>query len=343
MAVSAILTLLGPDPERGKFKIITTYPAGRMIMGKLYGDENVLSVEIPAQNRNSMRPARAINGALAVLSVRLSAGKILSSYSGHRVHFFSVAFAPVEFWMVKKLSANNKVIYHQIVAKPAGFKKTLSLKTLVYKAAYRILYGMDVEVGYGGGRYITYMPASFYASTVSEEHLWDKPLVIKENAAFLDKLGLDLKGKEILLAPHDSPGNGITGEDEYLKRMDELIKALSKNGLLAKTALKPHPVWRRLYGMEKDISVAAPDYVTSEIIMSSFNCVISYASAALIWAAKSGKHAISLLDYIDPIDPECREIYRRYLDGESNGKICYPKNIDEIISAVGLGCDGRKS
>ena len=70
------------------------------------------------------------------------------------------------------------------------------------------------------------------------------------------------------------------------------------------------------------------------VVKNYFKIVIGYTSAVLFNAANQGVVAISLLDYIKPIERKVADDFKSYLKNNTSKEILYPKNINELMKAL---------
>jgi len=335
LSVTPIINMTGilqNDNAVSEYKIITTYQQGAQLMSHIYPSQSLICLD-PFPNFNSTNPLILLHNGINSFITRQRLKKIFLNYRGCKVHFFSVAFAPLEFYLVKILSRKNSIIHHRIVSITPEAKKILSIKSIMYKIGYWIFYGgIPIEIKYAGGRYITALSESFLRKINAEQKIWDTDSS-PDTTILLQKMGINVGNARILFAPHDLPSAGLINTQNYIRKSDALITAITDTFGIEKIAIKAHPVWNRLYGLENKIETKIPDYLTTELFIDKFSCIISGASAALITAAKSGKTAISLLDYFE-IPEDKKNFFRKYLDKESGGKILYPSNLIDILRII---------
>jgi hypothetical protein len=154
------------------------------------------------------------------------------------------------------------------------------------------------------------------------------------NDKILEKFNLPHTIRDILFITDDLVRHNIVNEKEYVNKMDPLIMCLLDKYGQDKIGIKPHPDNPKLYGRENSISFKISQYLISEITLDCFNVVIGYGSFALAQAADAGKLTISMLDYIEPVDYETKQRFKRYLATNCKKMIYYPKTLEEIKDLI---------
>ena len=120
---------------------------------------------------------------------------------------------------------------------------------------------------------------------------------------------------------------------EYVSKTDEMIARVIKKYGVNDVYIKVHPSFNDYISSENDID-RIPGNIPIDILINNFKIVIGYTSAVLFNAANQGVVAVSLLDYIKPIDRKVADDFKSYLKNNTSKEILYPKNINELMKSV---------
>jgi len=264
-----------------------------------------------------------------IIKSKLEYRKLFKHYSNAEIYFCGDSYALVIFSYLKKLSRNNKVI--RCFPKPekttVEFPIEHSFRAYIMRWIAKWLMGVETEIRHKTGIPFWQLNKKFYDNIQIIDNY-------KGNKKSLEKymLKLDiLKGKEVLVAIEDSVNAGTVEKEEFISKMDEMIDILDEL-YPKKYVIKPHPRLNRLYGKMATGKDVIPPYVLSEFLMQNdWKVVIGLDSSTLIKATEeTNSLVISLIDAIDYIDANIKNMYRDWLAQQSQKSIMIPSNMKEF-------------
>ena len=253
--------------------------------------------------------------------------KQLRLFNCSELYFFHITFGNIENWLIKKLSASTTVYYVPIF-NILPINKRYSFKALKGVLISLLTSKIMVIPLWTGEKNIYKIANSFFklvnANSVQLEidNKFIKGLVDEKN---------NWANKEIVLLTGTNVELNQVNEDEYISKINALIQVIGKNKIIA----KPHPRFPNLYGLENNLEVITSN-IPANVLFTKFKVFMGYSSAVLCEAANNGLVAISLLDFLKPVNEEKKENYKSYLmkNLKTNQKIYFPKDISSIKEII---------
>ena len=249
--------------------------------------------------------------------------KQLSSYNPTELYFFHNTFGGIVNWLIRKMSSDTQVFHIPIFNKLA-FVKRYSWSALKGVIISNVINRTEVVPLWTGERYIYQLRDSYYRKINAQT------IDIIPNIEYIKKLiekKFNLSDHKIVLLTGSIVELGLVEEQEYTTKINNLIKTFRKERFIA----KPHPRFPNRYGLEKELELI-PSYVPANVLFKKYKVFIGYTTTVLTEAANEGLVAISFVDYLEPVNHDRRENYKRYLLKNLNaGKILFPKSLKGII------------
>lgn len=250
-----------------------------------------------------------------------------SNYTGHKVYFFDFWFAEHSAYLVMILSIKNSIFFAPASVLPKKNDKIYQVKSLIYIAYYRLLFGLKLDaIEMEGSPYYLFSNDFFKkigAINIKLEVNYKilKKYVVKEYK--FDQAILFLAGGVV-------EGEMIDTEI-YVKYIGIILTKIGLENIV----IKNHPDFNAEYGLEASVK-RIPSFVPANLLIDQFDCVIGFNSATLFEAANSGKTSISLMYLIPTINVDKVERYKEYLNANllCDKKILFPQKINELIGVL---------
>jgi len=153
----------------------------------------------------------------------------------------------------------------------------------------------------------------------------------QKTARFInDRIGVDMSGIKILLCMGGVTESGQVDVNEYINKMDKVIRLIKTLYLDSEIMIKMHPRFNNKLSLEKELR-EAPSYLPARYLMQNVDIIIGHSTAALFEAANLGKKVVSLLEYMEAKDKRDRANYKKYMLNNSNNGIYFPVNDSEMM------------
>jgi hypothetical protein len=267
-----------------------------------------------------------------ILRSKLEYRRLFKDIKDSEIYFCNQAWAITIYSYIKKLSKNNKLFFY------GHWNEKPEKGTITYPQAHGLqaygmrwiakwLLGLDTVILNNMGVPFWKLDDSFFKNiTILDNYTWDHTSADK----YAKKFDF-LKGKKILIAVEDSVAAGTIAEPEFTTKMDhmmDIIQEVAPEGYI----IKPHPRLDKLYGKMAQSHEVVPSYIPIEFILGHpWKAVIGINSWSVSQAAKmTDAKAISLIDAIHFNDENIKTMFRDWLDRESNQKIEFLHDVDEL-------------
>lgn len=314
------------DENENDYVLITENPILADFLKMLFPKEKVNFLSpVTLSLRNPIRLIKAI-----IKNIKYKNEIIKKiNFKNADVFFFGVASCDFSFWLLKKLSANNKVYYKPAVlighlAKAYGFKALLGrlVRFFVYFINFVPIRGLEAVWFKVDDQFMSEIGAENFDIAVNDEKV-KKVLSSK----FPD---VELGG--VLLLCGDI-ANAYVDEQDYIRIMDELILKLCDRYGHQTIKIKPHPLFINYYSKENDL-IKIPSFLPANLVSMCFDVVVGYSSATLIEAAQQGKLVISTIKMMRPTNEKTFASCLSYLEANAKDKICFPESPAKLLDIL---------
>ncbi len=251
--------------------------------------------------------------------------QLFKNKTDETIYFFAIWFDWISFYFLSLLNKTNRLIYYKhYLAVPEEGQTVYSIKKKVDLFYYYLLTNLHLQ----------------YTDEETEKRLLfpykkigiesQKALKIEQRffSHYLYRVK-NINKKSILFFESDLVNCQFF--TNYKSEITEILTALQQKGY--SIFIKGHPN----LGATKEIKVICdfniPKEIPAELIdVKQFNCIIGIQSLSMAYFAKAGYLVYSLIDLIDFAKNSDKEMYRNYLNENSNYKINFPSQISEICS-----------
>lgn len=254
---------------------------------------------------------------------------LTKKYEIEKLIFFHAEYGELVNWFITQISKDIPIFYCNVFPRPLFPSAKYKLK-IKEKIKQYIYWGINMDIQNKGNSACPVLPLNFFKKNRVQ------PLKIEISSSLIrTRLAVFLNKNSL-----KSPGVLLTGtvvdckyvnEGEYINQINNIIDRIGTNNIVSKC----HPRFSSLYGKERYLK-QIPNYIPGNLIIDNFEFFIGYESTLLVEASKAGKLAISLLEFLNPCKNELKQSFRTFLDSRLNneGKIFYPKNIQELVSLL---------
>lgn len=305
-----------------RFRIITDQSSIETFFVQLFSKEKVIRIPSPPKFpgiRNILKP-------ILLTSYRQELMQLLGRPKKETIYFFYNAFGFNMSWWIKEVARDNEVLYKPDID-ISMWKEKRNFRSEIKRTWIRMNFSAHTTSVWTGERFIykvsdrfirqhkIRLVTDFYVDQIELENF------IRE------KFNLEKK-KFLLLTGNTVPDEMVT-ETEFIAKNDQLIEQLDAKEI----AVKVHPRFTTLFSREQECQMI-PTYIPANVILPNFEFVIGYTSSVLFEAANLGIPAISLLNIFEPVTPERKEKYRKYLTDNlvaGSKEIHFPESIGELI------------
>jgi hypothetical protein len=252
------------------------------------------------------------------------------------VFFFGRCFDPYQFYMLKRLSKANRLVYMHDPSYVTLISKCNpnNLIDLVRYIRCKLLYGFDImmsEVNYSKG--VPCMPDKFLRTKVSQViDREERDNLVKDFDLSAFRV-FDAGDYRVMYFHQDLVEDGyITDAGALRRELTEIFNVLTRHIPGSHIAYKYHP---NFAGDRSIIEVGGvlPDWIPAEFLRND-NVKIYLSVFSLSIANLEKGVAISLLDLITLKDNQKKEELKEFLRQASRSEILFPKSLDEFEKII---------
>jgi hypothetical protein len=242
--------------------------------------------------------------------------------------FFHTGFCEPAHWLILNLCKGANVYFCPVSSSYDCAEKEIKrpLKIFLLDFLTKYLWGFSTR-RYYVGNWIPFLTESYYERTHAEyvKIGVDEQLVVKSITNLIPEIK-QFEGRIVLLQ-NDSV-NKCIDEVYYTNFINNFIKRVGNENIV----FKSHPDNVKMYGEEASCE-QLPNYITADLIITSFNCYIGYGSTVLTTAANHGVLSISLLKLLPSINQQATNKLFLYMNSFSD-KIKYPTTEEELYDLI---------
>lgn len=252
---------------------------------------------------------------------------------GAEVFFFNKRFSTYSFYLLKKLSKGNRLVYIYSRSDAGLIRKVtpINIAELVNLIIWRLVYGRDIVMGelpYWKG--IPCMPDKFLNENV------DKVIDREESSEIMKDFDLshfrvfDIGNYSVMyLGQYLVHAGYISDRDTFRRKLMEIFNILAKYFPDNKIAIKYAPQSHGNHDPIIKVGDVLPDFIPAEFLYNeNVKMYLSICSTSIANVEKG--LAVSLLDLITFKDDETRELLKETLIQRSRSEILFPKSLDEF-------------
>ncbi|SHK17637.1 hypothetical protein SAMN02745163_03353 [Clostridium cavendishii DSM 21758] len=243
----------------------------------------------------------------------------IKTIKGNKIYLFNKNECVYIFDLFYRIREENNLIYHQFDPEIELVCKN-KIKAILYKIYNTPIIKVKYKV-YFENAFITvidrYVLGKYYKDLEIKEEDKDSIINYINNKILI----LETDFYEIKLVPN---------KELFIRTSNEIFKCIKDIYLNDEIAIKPHPVFNKIYYQTADIKIYE-DFIPVEYILDSneYKVVIGGISLGLLYALKSNKKVISIINILN-MNSEIKENYINWLQKESKGKILIPNNMEEL-------------
>lgn len=258
---------------------------------------------------------------------------------GYKVYFFSKGAVPYYFYIIKRLSRNNKIylIENGVDIKDKVFPyyvSDFSLKNLAWDLYYKLIFDRYLQLSSDNVWVFPYISSRYIAKYVHQEidvrNMEED--ICHTQIKYAEKQALQVHYKMIFFDDDLSGYIDNNKQDVFYRRLRECFKSSIDNIF----AIKLHPGQRApsLEGAGKDDFNVIDSYIPGEFLFNKrTRFYVSYLSNVIFNVEHLiDKEAVRvMLLYLIPFKEESRRnIIMKYMERMIKGKIYFPKTFEEL-------------
>ncbi|MBI5324139.1 MAG: hypothetical protein HZB41_02475 [Ignavibacteriae bacterium] len=335
VTIPAAMSLLSETND--DFLILTPDENIYELMSIIYDKTNVKLFEIPTANLNTCNPITLIHNIRQINNYKKRILQLINSIKDSSVYFDLVIYCDFEFWIIKKLSKQNKIFYLQGTEyKNIGIDQ-ITLQASIYAILNRMIYHTKLKPCLHGND---------LTLRLTDEYLHDVGALIRKTnidykiLSTLIKNTFNIQNGRVLFLCGGVAGYHVN-EQNYIKIIDEIIDYLIRKYGEEQIYIKAHPRFHVYLSKENQIKKISP-LLPAQLVQDSFDIVIGYTSSTLFETSLCGKKVISLLKMIVPLDKRKVLTYIEFLQTnmDKSNPIYFPETIDEfksILESIEIG------
>lgn len=262
--------------------------------------------------------------------------KCFAELRGAEIFFFSRCYNPSTFYLLKRLSKTNRLVYmpepsYDVLsidkAAPANITEAL------YLLRCKMVYGWDILLGkHPLGQKITRMPDKFFSGRVARVINREERDSMLQNFDESKFKVFDSGNYSVMYFHDDLEGfikyNYIADAAAYERRLTEIFNIIGKYFPTNEVAVKYHPGSGESK-MTMPLGTVLPDFIPAEFLYNEkIKMYLGISSMAL---SNIGKGlAVSLIDLLSFKNDTIRERLKEYLIEWSRSEVLFPKSLDEF-------------
>lgn len=262
--------------------------------------------------------------------------RYFAGLEGAEVYFTGRSWAEDRYYLVKKLSRKNRLVYAAAPNETYEIDDSIptNIVDLVNLIILKLIYGRDIALGRIPFTKFAVVPDSFIKKEV------DRFISLEERERMLKSLDLSRfkevfhSGKYSIIYFHDDlhQEGYISDGDTFRKELAEIFNVVAKYFPEDQVARKYHPD----YPGDKTMVAygkALEDFIPGEFLYSdSVKIYLSLFSCALANVEKG--LAVSIAELITFRDDKTRSQMKEMLIGMSRSPILFPKSLDEFEAII---------
>ena len=258
--------------------------------------------------------------------------RYFAELKGYELFFFSRGFSGIKFYLLKKLSKRNTLVYvsHAPPNIPPMSQYTpTNIIDLARLIILKLSYGRDIAIGkfyYMKG--LAYMPDRFMEKEVDRVINWDERNEMMKDFDLSRFKVFDVGNYDVLYFGHDIGLDTVADRDMLEKEFTNIFNILTKHFPENRIARKHHPMHNKDKTMVQT-GDALPDYIPAEFLYSE-KVKVYLSPYSLSIANVPGGTAISILDLIPVNSNKRRNQIKELLIKQSRTEILFPKSLDEF-------------
>jgi len=263
--------------------------------------------------------------------------KYFAELAGCEVFFFSRGFSGFKFYLVKKLSKRNRLVYVSIgsLGPPYWSKYTpTNIVDLASLTISKLIYGRDIAMGkYPHIKGFSYIPDRFIEKEVKRVIDRAEMDEMMKNFDLSQFKVFDVGKYSVIYFDQDLIEVGYVSDGDTFKReLNSIFNILGKYFPENEIALKYHPGYPGDKTMIK-IGDVLPDFIAAELLYNED--VKMYLGIFSRSIANVGKgSALSIADLVSFKSDKIRNQLKEMLIQSSKSKILFPESLDEFERIV---------
>lgn len=250
------------------------------------------------------------------------------------VYFFSRVANPVTFYIIQRLSRDNKLIYMYYATYPDQAEEYSPNNIIGFLSLFRmkLVYGRAITLGklrYTKG--FAYIPDSYLEKKVDILIDYKRRNELMKGFDLSQFRVFDIENYRVIYFDQPLVESGrITDASNYQRELDEIFTVLAKHFKDEEIAYKYHP-----NSSADKVKIGTgrllPEFIPAEFCYSDKVMIyLSTVSCAIANVEKG--NAISLANLVTFKSDELRENLKETLVRRSRSKILFPKTLDELES-----------
>ncbi|MBN2240376.1 MAG: hypothetical protein JW712_11435 [Dehalococcoidales bacterium] len=254
-----------------------------------------------------------------------------SGKQGYNVYFLSRAYSGVKYFVLKKLSKFNRLIYLQNVKHPLMYQHIpFTLNDHCKLIAYKLMYGTGIRLGgYSGKDSTPWISDKFMSEKVAE--FLDK----EKSDQLID--GFDFNPYKVFASGDyrviffDSPlveVGYITDETKYKEELASIFDIIYRYYPEESVAVKYHPGYRGETDIVR-VNNILPAYIPAEFLNTD-KTEIQIAISSLSLSHIKDTRNISVANLITFNTTDIRKSLIEHLIDYGNNEILFPETLDEL-------------
>jgi len=323
-----VLPLMEEKKDKGEIIVVAATDQIEMFF-KNYTDFKVIRIKVHPNLITRKTKHRILSN---IIRSKFEFRELFKDIEKSEVYFCNMGFAVVMYSYIKKLSRRNKVIFYGHwgkMSEKAVIKYPVehSMRAFAMRWIAKWMMGVETIIHRKLGIPIWGLDQKFFENIdILENYIGDKKLLDK----YMKKLDV-LKGKKILIAINDAVTSGFIEKTEFISKMDNLMDILDDIAP-GEYIIKPHPRLNKLYGKMSECNEIIPPYIPLEFILRhDWKKIIGIDSGSLVSSIKyTDAEVISLIDVVEYRDGELKKMLRDHLEKNSQNKIKFLKEIEEL-------------
>lgn len=257
--------------------------------------------------------------------------RYFAELKGYELFFFSRGFSGIRFYLLKKLSKRNTLVYvsHAPLNIPPMSQYTpTNIIDLARLIILKLIYGRDIAMGkFYFLKGPAYMPDKFMEKEVDKVISWqEKTEMMKDFDLSRFKI-FDVGDYDVIYFGQDMPTDMVSDRHTLERELTNIFNILLKHFPENRIARKHHPLHNDTTMVKT--GDALPDYIPAEFLYSE-KVKVYISPWSLSIANVAGGTAISILDLIPVNSNKHRNQLKELLIKQSRTEILFPKSLEEF-------------
>jgi len=254
-----------------------------------------------------------------------------ATFKGADVYFFTRYYTPYNFYLLKKLVKNNKLIFMCVLDWEDRIRKHIlrSIYELMSLTKLKLIYGFGMTIAKLPHANFPYMPDNFISKEV------DRVISLEETEELL--ADFDFNEFNIFDSGHYSiiffeqplvDADRVQDAGVFKRELDEIFSVLTRYFPEKEIAIKYHPTGHSDKNTIKT-GVVLEDFIPAELLYNdNVKMYLSFSSGSLANVEKG--LAVSLIDLISFKDKDAKKFIKENLVKRSRSEILFPQSLDEF-------------